>query len=70
MTTWIEGTGGLFDAAGCEPAAHLGTLGGEGLKHSTKILNGQLEEREAEIRYIKHGLAAEFGLTPYGTFRP
>lgn len=50
--------------------AHLATLGGERLKHYIKILKGQLEELEMEIRHIKHGLAAEFGLSPYGTFRP
>lgn len=50
--------------------AHLATLGGERLKHYIKILKGQLEELEMEIRHIKHGLAAEFGISPYGTFRP
>ena len=50
--------------------AHLATLGGERLKHYIKILKGQLEELETEIRHVKHGLAAEFGISPYGTFRP
>lgn len=49
---------------------HLSSLSPERLKHYIRILKGQLDDLDAEIRDIEHDIIMDFDLPPFAAIRP